>query len=1082
MAGVELATAYLTLVPSLKGASKSIASQLGAVDVSKAGAKMGKSLSDSIGKAMSTDGLEKFNVAVRAAEKNLRDAMSGSEVAAQRVEAAELALAEAVEKHGESSSQAAAAQARLSSANRSAAQAAAKQEDATTKLERAQMELAQATSSANAAAKMQSSMLGRLSSMASSASSSLGKMSSKLSDASSRIQGVGMSMTAGITAPMAAGVAAMGNFALSTASAAETTEISFTTMLGSAEAAESMMADLSDFATKTPFELSGLQSATRQLLAYGFTADEIIPMLTKVGDATAALGTGQYGIEAVTRALGQMQTRGKVSAEDMLQLTEQGIPAWEYLARAIGTDTAGAMEAVTDGAITASEGIAAITKGMEEDFGGMMESQSKTVQGLMSNLSDAIERPLMALRDTDAYEHFAEALAKVVDSAGPFVESLLPHMEKGIDGVAGILGKASDAMDSFASMSEEGQANIIGIATAAGAAGPALTVLGTAGRAVGGIIGGASKVLEKGSSILGRFASSSASAAEHASATATATASMASGADKATAASGKLNGALKVLKVGLSGLGIGIVVTAIGSLIVEMQKASENAALMESATRGIGDISDEAAESIANMARGSLEAAQSMSDLGDSAADALSEIGSNSSMLDGYVDTIERLADKSGLTASEQWELKNAVEGYNEVTGDTVAIIDAVNGKLDTSTQEIMENAEAWKENAKAQALHELAVDYLKEQYSLQQDLAKAQEHLNDVAKDGEGTWLLDGAISDEQGRAFQEAQSEVERLSDLLATATTNADALSTQSMIMASSLDTAVKEALVNLPMEMQPIGFNIASQLASGISLGTVSVQGATQFLTFAVGTVLSGLSGDALAKGTEMVNSLASAISNGSITAEQATMILTAAVSGEVDDLPPELRSYGEQASSALGTGIGSNEDYVRQESDKLAEASAAVGEYKDDAKTWGSHLGNNFASGIGSAFGAVAAAAAQLASAAASSLEHTTPKVGPLKNDDVWGYHMGINFAEGMERSIPLIERASDTMAEAATLSTAYEYGKYSAARVASSALEPFGISFGGIAQTINFNQPVQSAYQVAQAMKRYSTYGLAGAR
>lgn len=240
-------------------------------------------------------------------------------------------------------------------------------------------------------------------------------------------------------------------FALSTASAAETTEISFTTMLGSAEAAQQMISTLSDFAAKTPFELSGLQDATRQLLAYGFQAEEIIPMLTAVGDATSALGTGQAGIESVTRALGQMQTRGKVSAEEMLQLTEAGIPAWQYLAEAIGTDTAGAMQKVTDGAVSASQGIEAITTGMERDFGGMMEAQSKTLTGIMSNLSDAIERPLMALKDTSGYQALTTALSGLVDVAGPLVEKVLPLLDAGMSAAARGISAAVASIPVFTS-------------------------------------------------------------------------------------------------------------------------------------------------------------------------------------------------------------------------------------------------------------------------------------------------------------------------------------------------------------------------------------------------------------------------------------------------------------------------------------------------------------------------------------------------------------------------------------------------------------------------------------------------------
>lgn len=241
------------------------------------------------------------------------------------------------------------------------------------------------------------------------------------------------------------------SFGIETASAAETTEISLTTMLGSAEAARDMLEQLSAFAARTPFELSGLNDATRQLLAYGFSADEVIPMLTAVGDATSALGTGQVGIESVTRALGQMQTRGKVSAEEMLQLTEAGIPAWEYLARAIGTDTAGAMEQVSKGAVDAATGISALTSGMEQDFGGMMEEQSKTLTGVMSNLSDAIQQPLMQLRDTSGYQALTGALSSLAGTAGDLVAAVLPALDSGMSAASSVISGAASAIPTLVS-------------------------------------------------------------------------------------------------------------------------------------------------------------------------------------------------------------------------------------------------------------------------------------------------------------------------------------------------------------------------------------------------------------------------------------------------------------------------------------------------------------------------------------------------------------------------------------------------------------------------------------------------------
>lgn len=168
----------------------------------------------------------------------------------------------------------------------------------------------------------------------------------------------------------------------------EQAQIAFTTMLGSGQRASRFLNELQAFAAKTPFEFPELVTAAQRMSAMGFTSSQVLPTLTAVGDAVAAMGGNSQNIDYVTRALGQMQAKGKVMAQEMLQLTEQGIPAWKYLAEAIGTDVAGAMKKVEKEGVSAQVAIKAITDGINRDFGGMMDKQSHTFAGMLSNLKD----------------------------------------------------------------------------------------------------------------------------------------------------------------------------------------------------------------------------------------------------------------------------------------------------------------------------------------------------------------------------------------------------------------------------------------------------------------------------------------------------------------------------------------------------------------------------------------------------------------------------------------------------------------------------------------------------------------------
>jgi len=84
----------------------------------------------------------------------------------------------------------------------------------------------------------------------------------------------------------------------------QTAQIGFTTLLGSAEKAQAFLDEMASFAAKTPFEYPDLLEASKRMLAYGFAAENVLPTLRAVGDAAAALGAGNEGINRITLALG----------------------------------------------------------------------------------------------------------------------------------------------------------------------------------------------------------------------------------------------------------------------------------------------------------------------------------------------------------------------------------------------------------------------------------------------------------------------------------------------------------------------------------------------------------------------------------------------------------------------------------------------------------------------------------------------------------------------------------------------------------------------------------------------------------
>lgn len=243
-----------------------------------------------------------------------------------------------------------------------------------------------------------------------------------------------------------AGLAALGVASVKAGASLQSTKTAFTNMLGSAEKAQDFLGKMQDFAAKTPFEFSQVSQAAQKFIAFGFSAEQVIPTLTAVGDAAAGVGLGAEGINRITLALGQMAAKSKVQAGEMMQLTETGIPAWKMLADQIGVSVPEAMSMVSKGAIDAATGITALVSGMEQSFGGMMDQQSQTISGTWSTLMDGLEQSAAqvglqiaeALNLTGLFQSLGDILtnfAATVQSSG-LPEALLtaipPEFQAGI--------------------------------------------------------------------------------------------------------------------------------------------------------------------------------------------------------------------------------------------------------------------------------------------------------------------------------------------------------------------------------------------------------------------------------------------------------------------------------------------------------------------------------------------------------------------------------------------------------------------------------------------------------------------------
>lgn len=166
-------------------------------------------------------------------------------------------------------------------------------------------------------------------------------------------------------------------------------EVAFKTMLGSGEKASKLMNQLVRTAATTPFDLQSVAQGAKQLLAYGTAAEDVNDTLIKLGDIAAGLS---LPLGDLVYLYGTTVTQGRMFTQDMRQFMGRGIPMEEEIAKVMGVAEQEVAGLVTAGKVTADVFKKAID-GMAAEggkFGGLMEAQSKTITGQISNIEDAV--------------------------------------------------------------------------------------------------------------------------------------------------------------------------------------------------------------------------------------------------------------------------------------------------------------------------------------------------------------------------------------------------------------------------------------------------------------------------------------------------------------------------------------------------------------------------------------------------------------------------------------------------------------------------------------------------------------------
>lgn len=214
----------------------------------------------------------------------------------------------------------------------------------------------------------------------------------------------------------------------------EQTKVAFNTLMGGAEAASKHIDELRKLSTSTPLEFQSLTKMSQRLQGAGIAAKDVTALIKDIGNTAAATGDLTADrMEGIGVAISQVFAKGKVSAEEMEQLAERGIPAWRILSQQLGLTIGETRKLAEQGKITSQQFLDAFQQFTRMNFGDAMEKQSRTFSGAMNVITNtAMIASETAFRPI--FEKISTFAADVADS--------LQQQQSRVEGAAANFGLA----------------------------------------------------------------------------------------------------------------------------------------------------------------------------------------------------------------------------------------------------------------------------------------------------------------------------------------------------------------------------------------------------------------------------------------------------------------------------------------------------------------------------------------------------------------------------------------------------------------------------------------------------------------
>lgn len=621
----------------------------------------------------------------------------------------------------------------------------------------------------------------------------------------------------------------------------------------------------------------------------------------------------------------------------------------------------------------------------------------------------------------------------------------------------------------------------------------------------------------------------------------TATAAASSATKAQTVATKAQTVAMNAGKAAASRLGMALkaaaplaVVAVIVSLADAFGQAQERASLFADATTGLEEAMgaatsaydaakqpiDSVTESLGDNVLSAKDALEAQASLAKTCRDTWADYGTNAAMVDSYAKTIEELGNKGSLSAGDQERLRLAVEGFNEATGSSIGIINGQTGELSMQKDAILEVAEAYKTEARAEAARELYKETTKQLIQDQISLKQATDELA-TAEDGFGIWLGDfPLIADPASVKYHELQQNVDDLTAATDSASkTQSDLLNVMAGSQASfdTLDQALEATGVNMEdfgsigdAELQGLqqnfdgtlnsivatcsqqGIQIPSALATSISENSGLPAEAQQIMFDALVLQMSGGNVELAAKalGHDIDDGLRAGIEGSADLPEAAIGVMsdeTIAKAKECwDSHSPSqvMYSLGGDINTGLANGIT---DTSGQPTGAMGTLSglmqSAISGLPGFSQQTGSSSGSGLASAIGGFAGSVAGAAGSLFSSATSGISGTSSAFSGTGRSAASGFSGSIGNASAYGSGRSLANTANSGLGSVSARSAGYYFtqgfaGGMNSVNLWSAAYSIGKSALGGIMTALGIASPSKEARKVGQFFGQGAVIGM----